>query len=131
LDTIVLDNQILMKDFLRTLIIGVFVVGIIIGLYFLFFNQQELVEEKEVTYTEEELIKMAQDLFNEKKQQGIDMENGPCLTNELIPGWVVDVAHSPRQTVDNQMENQCLSFREGKAEHFIELDLEGNLIKIK
>jgi len=48
--------------------------------------------------------------------------NGPCLSNEIMPDWVCDVAHNPRQGVDNQPENQCSSFREGKAHHFVEVD---------
>lgn len=79
----------------------------------------------------EEAIAKAKELFEQKKTQGLDMSAGPCLSNEIIPGWVVDVAHSPRQAIDDQPENQCSAFREGKAQHFVELDLEGNLIKVQ
>jgi len=122
-----------MKDFMRTLIIGIIVLIIVVALYFIFFRtgQIPVIEEKEVQITQEELVIMAQDLFKEKQAEGMDMTNGPCLTNQLVPGWVVDVAHSPRQEVDNQPENQCSAFREGTAQHFIELDTEGNLIKLK
>ena len=58
------------------------------------------------------------------------LENGPCLSNNIAPDWVCDVAHSPRQAVDNLPENQCSAFREGKAHHFIEVDENCELIKI-
>lgn len=107
--------------------------GIIIVFYFYFFSEQPIpfFEKEKKEYSNEELTQMAQKLFKQKKAEGLDMSDGPCLTNELIPGWVVDVAHDPRQPIDNQPENQCSAFRQGKAEHFIELDTNGNLIRIK
>jgi len=57
-----------------------------------------------------------------------DLSNGPCLSNEIVPGWVCDVAHNPRQEVDNNPANQCSSF--GKtANHFIEVDTNCNFIR--
>ncbi|OGY50776.1 MAG: hypothetical protein A3J65_00295 [Candidatus Buchananbacteria bacterium RIFCSPHIGHO2_02_FULL_45_11b] len=58
-----------------------------------------------------------------------DLNPGPCLSNEIIPDWVCDVAHSPRQDIDNLPENQCLAFKEGKARHYVEVD--GNCEVIK
>jgi len=57
-----------------------------------------------------------------------NLSNGPCLSNEIIPNWVCDVAHSPRQAVDNLAENQCSAYREGLAKHFVEVDTNCNLI---
>lgn len=56
------------------------------------------------------------------KSNGTDLSNGPCLSNHIHPDWVCDIAHDPRQAVDNQQENQCPAFREGTANHFVELD---------
>lgn len=75
-------------------------------------------------------LEKAQQIYQQKLAEGVDMTKGPCLTNELMPDWVLDIAHSPRQTVDNQPENQCSAFGEGKAHHFIELSEDGSLIKI-
>lgn len=69
--------------------------------------------------------------FNKQISEGIDMSSGPCLSNEIVPGWVADVAHQPRQPIDNDPLNQCSSYREGKAKHFVELDEYGNLIRAK
>jgi thioredoxin-related protein len=70
------------------------------------------------TQENDNIIKKCIDLC---KQQKIDLNNGPCLSNEIEQGWVCDVAHSPRQNIDNLQENQCRSFREGKTNHFIEV----------
>lgn len=74
-------------------------------------------------------IRMAQALFREKKAQGLDMSNGPCLAEEIIPDWCVDVAHSPREEVYNLPQNQCQSWRAGRVHHFVELDPDGNVIR--
>ena len=55
---------------------------------------------------------------------------GPCLLNPIpdTPDWVCDVAHDPRQDVDNLPENQCSEY--GKtANHFVEVDPNCELIK--
>jgi hypothetical protein len=64
----------------------------------------------------------------------IDLSEGPCLSdgdvNWMIEDWVCDVAHSPREDVDNQPENQCRAYREGKAHHFVEVDPDCNFIRV-
>lgn len=67
----------------------------------------------------------------------VDLTDGPCLSNELFGNkdypetlWVLDIAHNPREEIDDLPENQCSAFSEGKAENFIELDPDGNLIKL-
>ena len=92
-------------------------------------KETERLVKEEAKTEKEQAIKAAKKLFEQKKAEGIDMSNGPCLSNEIIPGWVADVAHSPRQPIDDKPENQCPAYREGRAKHFVELDLDGNLIK--
>ena len=60
---------------------------------------------------------------------GQNLTSGPCLANEIVKDWVCDVAHSPREDVDNNPENQCPSFREGLAHHFVEVDPTCNFIR--
>ncbi len=56
-----------------------------------------------------------------KEKMNRSLENGPCLSNDIAPGWVCDVAHWPRQAVDNNPENQCPAY--GKtAFAFVEVD---------
>ncbi len=76
-------------------------------------------------------INQAKHIYQLKKQGGEDLQNGPCLSNALMPGWVVDLVHDPRQPIDDRPENQCSAFLEGKAKHFVELDLEGNFIRAR
>jgi hypothetical protein len=56
------------------------------------------------------------------------MTNGPCL-GLIKPDWVADVAHDPRQPVDDDPANQCPEYRSGEVGHFVELDPEGNYIR--
>ncbi len=76
-------------------------------------------------------IRLAQDLFRERRAQGLDMTAGPCLAEEIIPDWCVDVAHSQRQAIDNMPANQCDSWLSGRVHHFVELDPEGNVIRAR
>jgi hypothetical protein len=59
---------------------------------------------------------------------GVDMSPGPCV-GVIKSDWVCDVAHSPRQPVDDLPENQCADFREGRAHHFVEVDTACELIR--
>lgn len=60
---------------------------------------------------------------------GEDLGDGPCLSNEVAEGWVCDVAHSPRQAVDNDPANQCSAYRAETAKHFVEVDSSCELIR--
>lgn len=79
----------------------------------------------------DQAINQARVVFAEYKRLGWDFSKGPCLSNALLPGWVLDIAHSPREAIDDLVENQCLAFREGSARHFVEMDQEGRLIRAK
>lgn len=61
--------------------------------------------------------------------EGTDPAIGPCLSEAIIPDWVCDVVHSPRQPVDNDPKNQCAAFREGRAHHFVEVDGNCSLVQ--
>jgi len=74
-------------------------------------------------------VAKARELWRIQFQMEADLSAGPCLSNNVIPDWVADIAHSPRQEVDDKPENQCSAYREGTAHHFVELDAEGNLIR--
>lgn len=74
-------------------------------------------------------VAQAQYIFRQKKSTSEDLSKGPCLSNALLPGWVLDIAHNPRQAVDDQPGNMCPAYLEGRAKHFVELDLDGNLVR--
>lgn len=74
-------------------------------------------------------VKRCVELCHQAKAEGIDLSNGPCLSNSVAPGWVCDVAHWPRLPVDNDPANQCPAF--GKtAFHFVEVDENCNVIRV-
>ena len=52
---------------------------------------------------------------------------GDAVGNGL---YVADIIHVPRTDEDNEVENQCPDYINGKAKNFIELDKDGNLIKV-
>lgn len=76
-------------------------------------------------------VNQAKFLYRQRREMGEDFSSGPCLSNALMPGWVVDIAHNPRLPIDDLPQNQCPAFREGRAQHFVELDIDGNLIRAK
>ena len=84
---------------------------------------EDLVEERE------RAIDLAQALYAQKKADGVDFSAGPCLTENLMDGWVADIVHMPRQPVDDVPENQCQSYRAGRAFRIVELDPDGKIIR--
>ena len=73
-------------------------------------------------------IAAAEAAYEEARAEGVELADGPCL-GVVLENWVADVAHDPRQGVDDRAENQCEAYRSGEAEHFVELDPDGNLIR--
>ncbi len=80
--------------------------------------------------TQQEYVSKCIDLCLEAKQEGLDLSNGPCLSNDYYPDYVCDVAHNPRQDVDNIPSNQCPAYGQS-AHHFVEVDEECNLIRVR
>lgn len=76
----------------------------------------------------DDVLKNALNLYIQKKTEGTDFSKGPCL-GKAADDWVVDIAHNPRQAVDDKAGNQCADYVEGRAHHFVELDPDGKLIK--
>lgn len=88
-------------------------------------------DKRETKLTIDKAVATAQDIYRRKVSAGTNLSNGPCLTNDLMIGWVADIVHNPRQSIDDLPENQCQAYLEGRAIHFIELDLNGNLVRLK
>ena len=52
---------------------------------------------------------------------GTDLSDGPCLLDPIPnTGWVCDVAHSPRTSIDDNPANQCVTYGSA-AKHFVEV----------
>jgi hypothetical protein len=77
---------------------------------------------------DDETIRLAQQAYERAKARGVDMSRGPCL-GVIKEGWVADVAHDPRQDVDDDPANQCPEYRSGEVDHFVELDPAGEYIR--
>jgi hypothetical protein len=77
----------------------------------------------------EKAVAAARDAYASAK--GTDFRRGPCIAERLpgLPDWVADVAHDPRQKVDNEPANQCVRYESGAAHHFVEIDPNGKLIR--
>ena len=79
----------------------------------------------------DQAVAQAQEAFDQARTSGVDLATGPCIAESLtgLPDWVVDVAHDPREDVDDEPANQCQRYRDGEASHFVELTPEGKLIR--
>lgn len=84
-----------------------------------------------VSKENDKAVGQARALYELKKDARVDFTDGPCLSNDLLNGWVLDLVHKPRIASDNLAENQCAAYLEGRAKHYVEMDLEGNIIKVK
>lgn len=109
------------------------VLGLIISFsYFIYRNAKPDVGYIPGRWPEADVaVNQAGHFYQVAKSTGTDFSKGFCLANDLMPGWVADIVHSPRQIMDDLPENQCPSYLEGKVKHFVELDTEGNLIRVK
>jgi hypothetical protein len=79
----------------------------------------------------DQAISAAMDAYSKAQAKGVGLSDGPCIA-EALPGlddWVADIAHDPREDVDDQASNQCQRYRDGEASHFVELTPEGELIR--
>jgi len=76
---------------------------------------------------QQEAIYCANYLYDKEKSSGSTL-NSQCLG--LCGAYAVDLVNVPRTEADNLEENQCSSFVKGYVSHFIELDKDGNVVRI-
>jgi hypothetical protein len=72
------------------------------------------------------IINCANNLFNESKGK-INFQS-QCLGK--CDNYSIDIVNNPRTNEDNLIENQCEDYRNKITNHFLELDKNGNLIRI-
>ena len=75
-------------------------------------------------------MSQARAIVNEAVGSG-NVSSGPCLKEEVIPEWSLDLVHNPRVPEDDLPENQCAFFLSHKTKHLLEYDLDGSLIGTK
>lgn len=115
---------------IKLLVIVLFVITGV-SLFTVLVNKRESSYKRGVSVEFDRAVNQAQALFQQKKRMGEDFSLGPCLTNDLMTGWVVDIVHNPRVAIDNEVRNQCQAYLEGRAKHFVELDLTGNVVRVQ
>jgi hypothetical protein len=76
---------------------------------------------------QQEAINCSSELYNFGK---VVYENFSSQCLGTCKNYAVDIVHTPRTEYDNLPENQCEDFRNGKVKHFIELDKDGNIVRI-
>lgn len=60
------------------------------------------------------------------------LTDGPCLSEEIAPGWVCDVVHNPRiDLIDNNPKNRCKNYGKKGTKHYVEVTEKCKLIKAK
>ncbi len=64
----------------------------------------------------------------EKFNNFTEEKNSQCLGT--CGDYAVDIVHVPRTEGDNLIENQCEDYKTGKVNHFIELDKNGEIVRI-
>jgi hypothetical protein len=87
---------------------------------------------KQVSQSDRDMaVDEAQTAFSQVQATGQDLSAGPCISESLpgLPDWVADSAHDPRQPIDDESANQCQRYRSGQAHHFVELNVDGQLIR--
>lgn len=115
-----------------SLLITSFIISVITVIILFSGCGKRSISKSDINENKEIVIKKCIKLCNNLKNK-IDMGSGPCLS-ELniswgVDDWVCDVAHWPRQNIDNLARNQCQNFRQGKSKHFVEVDEECNFIR--
>jgi hypothetical protein len=85
-------------------------------------------KKKQAVATAKTLYKIA------RVYSDLDLSRGPCIGNKLPnlgAEWVVDIAHDPRKPIDEEPRNQCPKSRDGLAQHFVEIDPSGKVIRVR
>ncbi len=81
--------------------------------------------------TETERLDSAMKDYATYKAKYPDLSSGPCIADTVYYDWVVDIVHNPRTAVDDLAANQCASYNSGLRTHYVELDLDGKLVRTK
>jgi len=76
---------------------------------------------------QQQVINQTLSLYEQKKSEGIEFSS-QCLG--VVEDYAVDIVHVPRSEEDDKIENQCEAYRNGEVSHFIELDKDGNVVRI-
>jgi hypothetical protein len=77
--------------------------------------------------SQQQIIACATDIYSQFKKNGM-VFSSQCLG--ACGNYSIDIVHVPRTSEDDKIENQCEEYLNGKTNHFLELNKEGNIIRI-
>jgi hypothetical protein len=85
-------------------------------------NNSEDMEQTISTDPQERCIEVCRDQI----ASDAELHLGPCLSEKQgvewnVDNWACDVAHQPREIIDDTSLNQCQEYRKERVEHFVEV----------
>jgi len=83
-------------------------------------------ETPDYVVAQQRIIDCALNLYQNNKTK-INLSS-QCLG--ACENYAVDIVHVPRTKEDNLIENQCSDYNEGRLDKFIEIDKDGNVVRI-
>jgi hypothetical protein len=75
---------------------------------------------------QQQVITCAKDIYYQFKKRIII--SSQCLG--ACGNYSIDIVHVPRTAEDDKTDSQCEDYLNGETSHFIELDKEGNVVRI-
>jgi hypothetical protein len=124
--------------------LGVFLILVACMMFFKFFivNEDSWIKDDRGVYVkhgnpselpqyvidQQDILSAANEMYLLKKLAGMNFSS-QCLGT--FRDYAVDMVHNPRIPFDDTLTNQCEEFYTGKVGHFIELDLNGKVVRIK
>jgi len=121
--------------------IGAIIVLVVVGLLFLRGDEDSWIKNGKGEYVKhgnpssvsDEVVEQADavlcalDLYRTAEENGLDFLS-QCLGS--CGDYAVDIVHDPREDIDDLAENQCDDYRHNRVGHFIELDVDGIIVRI-
>ncbi len=101
-----------MKKIFAAIGIGILLSLALVGWYVLLVQKPDILAKARLRY-------------NETVSKNMDLSSGPCL-GKIADDWVLDIAHLPRQPIDDLPQNQCPS-----VTHFVEMSPKGEVIVVQ
>ena len=80
-----------------------------------------------------EEVKQQKEIINCANNLYIKAKNKMNLSSQCLgkcESYSIDIVHNPRTEEDSLNENQCQEYKNGITKNFLELDKNGNLIRI-
>ena len=84
-------------------------------------------ETPDYVIEQQQIINQTLSLYEQGRSGGMEFFS-QCLG--VVGNYAVDIVHVPRSSEDNLVENQCEAYRNEEVTHFIELDKDGNIVRI-